>query len=487
MEFQPLYYKDKIHIINPRGDVGVVTLWSPVKTVVQKLANLDISLDPHTSRIAALGTLFGNGLPELLRNLLYNPQINHLLLVGKDLSGSSRELQQFFKQGVEPINYLGTALFAIVGTERKIDGAIRPEDFAGRLAITDLSVQRSADIPGLITDFFAALPPAQLCNIPRIERVIPPIEVKWYPSDPRAHTVVADQPLMVWQGLIFRLVRFGHHNTLKKGARIELQNVKAVIQEPVEESAEQLAEHGFSLAELHRYQKTLLDPQPCEDQPYTYGNRLRGYFGPEEARVDALSMAIEHLRDDSEARLAYMALWDTARDSLPGIKGHPCLVSLFFRKFEEKLTLTATFRTHNALDGWLKNVYGLMAIQRHVAEAVALPVGALSLFSHSLTLDPQGNGLERAQAIAAAKMREKPTLRLDPQGEFRVTSDDEAQEIVVQHLYKGQLLKEYRAQKAEDLEHRLACDLALSEISHALYLGREIARTEMRLKRFLLR
>ncbi len=46
-----------------------------------------------------------------------------------------------------------------------------------------------------------------------------------------------------------------------------------------------------------------------------------------------------------------MALWDNARD-LTVKEGRPCLVSLFFRKFEGKLTLSATFRTHNAMDAW---------------------------------------------------------------------------------------------------------------------------------------
>ena len=32
------------------------------------------------------------------------------------------------------------------------------------------------------------------------------------------------------------------------------------------------------------------------------------------------------------------------------VEGRPCLVSLYFRKFEGKLTLSATFRTHNAMD-----------------------------------------------------------------------------------------------------------------------------------------
>ena len=69
-----------------------------------------------------------------------------------------------------------------------------------------------------------------------------------------------------------------------------------------------------------------------------------------------------------------MALWDTARD-LTVKEGRPCLGSLFFRRFEGKLTLSATFRTHNAMDAWLLNVYGLMAVQNWVAERVGFLPG----------------------------------------------------------------------------------------------------------------
>jgi hypothetical protein len=41
---------------------------------------------------------------------------------------------------------------------------------------------------------------------------------------------------------------------------------------------------------------------------------------------------------------------------------------------------------------------------------------------------------------------------------------------------------EYRGRNAEEVERKLARDVALSEISHALYLGREIARKEFEMK-----
>lgn len=489
MDFQPLYYEDKLLQVNPLGDTGIVTLWSPVKTIHKKLSAIGVDLAPETSRVAVFGTLFGNGIPELLRNLLYNPHIRHLVILGKDLSNSRNELTYFFERGLEKTTYLGTPMCGILGTDRKIDGHVTPEDFAGRLSVTDLSQHSTAEAPKAIRRFFERLPPQEPCMAERVRRPIPPVQVAWHPSEPRSHTILRGHPLEAWKELVFRIVRFGHRNALRKGERIELQNVKVIVQEPVEASQEQLTAHGFSLEELHAYQRSILDPTRSEEQPYTYGNRMRGHFVSDGKPIDALAATIEHLREDPEARHAYTALWDTSRDSRPGVRGHPCLVALFFRKFEEHLTLTATFRTHNALDGWLKNVYGLMAIQRYVADRTSLPMGAISVISHSISIDPQGNGMDRANAIANAKETDevvdettgRRSPRLDPHGEFMVTTDEASQELVVHHLYKGQLLKEYRARKSEALERMLARDLALSEISHALYLGREMAQKELQL------
>ena len=98
------------------------------------------------------------------------------------------------------------------------------------------------------------------------------------------------------------------------------------------------------------------------DETYNYGHRLRSYFG-----LDTLAACAERLKKDPEDRKSYVSLWDTSRD-LTVKEGRPCLVSLFFRKLEGKLTLSATFRTHNAIDAWPLNVYGLRAIQKWVAE-----------------------------------------------------------------------------------------------------------------------
>ena len=173
MNFEPLYYGDRLHLVNFSGDVGIVTLWSRVNQVVELLEQLAIDLNPATSRIAVIGHLYGNGLPHLLRNLLWNPQIHHLLVLGQNLSSSREELVQFFRAGLEPIEFLGAPAFRIIGTHRVIDGLVPPERFARRPAITTLDrLSNETTKPGILA-FFSHLPEPDHTEYQRINIPLP--------------------------------------------------------------------------------------------------------------------------------------------------------------------------------------------------------------------------------------------------------------------------------------------------------------------------
>ncbi len=163
-------------------------------------------------------------------------------------------------------------------------------------------------------------------------------------------------------------------------------------------------------------------------------------------------------------------------------------MSAFFRKFDGKLTLTATFRSHNAMEAWPENVYGLIEILRFVAKRADMEPGPLTVFSHSISIDV--SSLEKARKIATSKESDevhdpqtgKLGPRMDPNGAFTTTFDRATWELVVEHSYNGMKIGEYRGRSAEEIERQLARDVALSEISHALYLGREVARKEFEMK-----
>ncbi len=479
MKFEALYFGDRLTVINPHGTIGVVTLWSKPDYVIQRFRQAGVDLDPATSPIAVFGTLYGNGLREMLRNLLYNPQIRTLLVCGNDRSESQKELEHFFNKGLEnypafvkykrPSQGVEVAPARIRGTNRIIDDLVRPETFAQRpklVAFLEPSQPESLDE---IRCFFENLQSQLLNGGERRDIALPEVEVPYFPSNPRGHLVVRDSILEAWKEALSLLTRFGHRVTLKKGDRLELQHVKVVVEKPEFATEEELQAVNLDSGKLRRYQEDILRGVMRPDETYNYGHRLRTYFG-----LDALAACADRLKQDPEDRKSYVALWDTTRD-LTAREGHPCLVSLFFRKSEGKLTISAAFRTHNSMDAYPMNLYGLMAIQSWVAERAGLPPGAIVVISHTLGLDPRE--LDRAMLIIGTRPFR---VNLDSMGYFRITLD--GKEILVEHRFEDVTLKEYRGRTAVSLQHQIARDVALSDINHAIYLGRQLAKAETALK-----
>jgi thymidylate synthase len=499
MEFIPLHFADRLTVINPHGTIGVVTLWSRPDYVIERFRQAGVDLDPAASPIAVFGTLYGNGLREMLRNLLYNPQIQTLLICGHDRSGSKQELINFFELGLEPvkgslITYhspspdLKVAPARIAQTSRLIDDLVRPELFPLPPLIEVLGDPQEQETLSNIKEFFLNFKAQPFPENPRLEVSLPEVKLEHFPSNPRSHQVIRDTPLDAWKELLYILSRFGRRVMLRKGDRLELQNVKVVVEKP-EFEEKRLQKYNFDPEKLRRYQKDIVRSKIRPDKPslkgqsrlphwvqlrpdetYNYSERLRTHFG-----MDGLEACVTRLKKDSEDRKAYFTLWNNPED-LKAPSGHPCFVSLFFRKLEERLTLTATFRTHNALDGWLLNFYGLMAIQKWVSKRVKLSSGAITVVSHSISLDPRE--LDRAMIVVGQRSRK--VFRLDPMGYFRVTLD--GKEILVEHRFEDVTLKEYRGRTAVSLQHQIARDVAISDINHAIYLGRQLAKAEMALK-----
>jgi thymidylate synthase len=461
--------------------VGVVTLWSRKDYVQDKFLEMGIDLDPQSSPIVAFGNLYGNGLKYLLANLLHNPQIRFVLVCGRNRSGSLEELQNFFSLGVEEYKSLGAIRNRIIGTRRTLDKGLTPELFKFPPRVRYVGDINDTDLEAKLKEFFDTLPQKkpgqdiwlhhsfQSENLERLKIELPEVEIRYFPSNPRSHTIVKSTPLEAWKELIFCIYRFGHPVQLKasKGTRQELQNVKVIVEKPCEEPKESLQRYGFSLEAFKEYQDDIVKGNIREDEDYNYGNRIRLHF-----EVDGLTECIKRLNKSSQDRGAFINLWDLKFDLITE-RSTPCLVTLFFRVFEDNLTLSATFRVHNAVDAWLQNFYGLMRIQQVVSEGIGIESGAITVISHSISINPA----EYDRALKVVEERERKfEFEEDPNGQFRITVEEG--KIVVRHLYDGEIIKEYKSRKAERIQYELNRDHAISNIGHAIYIGRQLAKAE---------
>jgi len=500
LEFEALYYRDLLHVVNPRGDTGLLTLWSPFRSVERKLEEISPQLlDRERSRIAVVSNLYGDGMLAMFCNLLFNPQVRHLVAIGEDLGlPTCEEIELFLRRGLEDAEMLGTPVRRVLGTER-IFPAIPEFDDARlrrRLSFRYLGKLSGGELGSELTAHLGQLPSDNGGPPPERVRVEIPVstadDYAYRPSQPAGHQVVRSRPLDCWEELIVRTIRFGRPVALRKGTRLELLNAKAVIAEPVVESRELLSQYGFDLDRFEAYQEKILDPALPEEISYTYGNRLRGYFRQPDGSTDALRTVVETLREDPESRRAYVSLWDTSSDlPEPSGRAKPCLTTLFFRRHEDRLSLSATYRSHNLLWAWLENVYGLMAIQSHVAAEIGMEAGPITVLSNSLGIDPQSPRYELARAIERNWKNDddldrasgKYSLRQDPHGYFVVSVDRDRGCIVAEHRFGGVLIKRYEADRAAKIERQVAADMAVSLVSHAMWLGRELEAKEQVLRR----
>ncbi|GAB1690726.1 thymidylate synthase [Krasilnikovia sp. M28-CT-15] len=495
LRFEALYYPERLRLVNMTGDVGIITLWTQLPVAERRLASISADLlDPGRSRIAVVANLYGDGMYAMFCNLLYNPQIRYLVALGQRLGQTTTdELQAFLDHGLEETDLLGTRLTRITGTSRYFPTG---SDFPAERLRSQITFRAFGDFsdPRLaeeLIDYLEGLPraptPGESDRIRVMHSPTTPAEFAVRPSSAHSHEVSRARPLECWRELVTRVMRFGRPVPVGSGTRLELLNVKAVVTHPVVERVEALAQYGFELDRLLAYQRDMLRSGLPAGVTYTYGNRMRGYIGDGRPAYDALRAAADLLAADPHSRHAYVDLWDTKVD-LEDAGSVPCLTTLFFRVSEEHLTLSATYRAHNLLIAWIQNIYGLMAIQSYVAESVGLPIGPITVLSHSLGIDPSSSRYPLGRAIANDWDTDddldpdtgRHVLRADPNGYFVIKADEDS--IVAEHRYDGLLLKQYRAKRAAIIERQIISDHAVSLVSHAIWVGRQLERAENELR-----
>ena len=461
MEFIPKHYKDKLNIINPKGFIGIVCLWSKQDFVIKKLSNFGVDLSEN-SKIAIIGNLYGNGISELLVNLLYNPQITNIIVCGSNLSGSKEEILSVFENGIEISESLGKKIYKIKGTQRSVNEAISQNHISYLPNIKTFGDLQEEKDCLCISDYISSLSKRENCCFERINVDLIKCKIDSFPCEPRSITIVRNNPISAWKELIFNLKRFGKIVHLRKGDRQELSNVKVVI-EDFEISDLELEKYNFSRKDIDDYAKSLMVSELPVDQDYTYGNRIREYYSYD--FLDNVSKKILKYPNDRDC---YIAVWDSFKDM--EAKDAPCLASLFFRVFEEKLTLTATFRTHNAIDAWLKNVLGLHRLQKYVSQKTGIPSGAITVISHSISIDT--SRYDFAERISDSKKFE---INIDYNGQILI--EVENKEIIVRHTnFEGIEIGIYRSCKPERIQHELYRDCVISDINHAIYIGRMLEK-----------
>ncbi len=476
------HYKPN-QLIRGTGQTAVITGWTVKQTVAKRL-------DPQ--EYAVVGQLYSptRGISVLIRNLLANPHVHYLVILNAtkedENAGGSTCLIDFFRQGFRSgQSDTGRSCWVInspiVGY---IDSEI-PADYLNRLrqVITWFEARTIAEAVTQVK-MLAAKPQQPPWGTPML---FPQLETtpSVLPGPRYGHRIEGKTIAETWVQIIHRIKTTGTiRPTTYDGHWQELIDLMAIVtDEPPDFYIPDPNYLPCDRAFIREYIGQILDDSPQrEGVKYTYGQRLRSWFG-----VDQIEQVISKLVADRDSARAVMSLWDVQdhdADSSP-----PCLNHIWVRIVENELSLTATFRSNDMFSAWPVNAIGLRALQQHIHQQIEMRSGQPLTLGPLITISQSAHIYddcwENADRLIAqyyhSFMRERHYD--DAIGSFIINIQDQ-QIIVVEHTTpgSGEVVKCYSGQSAKHLYRQMITDCPAIAASHAAYLGSELQKAETALR-----
>lgn len=364
------------------GQTAIATGWTVREAIAKHL---------RSEEYAAIGQLYSptRGISFLIRNLLANPHVRFLVVVNatkEDCSAGGCDcLLDFFRHGfVKGISDTGRDCWVV---KSQVTGYIDIEIPFFRLEMLRqvIEVSEARVIPDAIAQVKA------IAKLPKREPWGEPLDFPVIESTPTVlpgtrygHRIEGRTIAETWVKIVHRIKTTGTiRPTGYDGQWQELIDLMAVVTDEPEDLY--FPEPNYlpcDRAFIGEYIPQILeDAAYQEGVKYTYGQRLRSWFGR-----DQIEQVIQKLIGEIDAASAVMSLWDV-KDHEKG--GSPCLNHIWARVVDSELSLTATFRSNDMFSAWVANAMGLRALQRHICDLVRdrsaykLTVGPLITISQS--------------------------------------------------------------------------------------------------------
>ncbi|MBI2574854.1 DUF4346 domain-containing protein [Candidatus Woesearchaeota archaeon] len=465
--------KQSVKFSNPDSNVAVCTLWTPLEIV-------DRHID--SSSYAVIGQLYSkdSGLNTVLRYCLSNKKVRYIVVCGQDRTQSGQALICLREKGVDEKRQVIGVVGAAVDKEIPLAAIGR---FRKNVEVIDArGITEYARLKELISN----LPKKGSYGKPE---VFPEAKIdvpENFPADPvfkvRAATVGE-----AWLQAISIVMKFG---VLKESQHGEKQKevvclVAVITGEDVNKISWQ-PYFTFPKEELDAYYPQVLSDQKIPELSYTYGQRLAGHKG-----IDQLGRMAEKLVEAPHTRRAIAFTWDVELDT--DSKNPPCLSLVQALVQGKRLCLIAYIRSNDVYGSWPKNAFALRKLQQQLCEKTGNKIGELVIISASAHV------YERHFRQVAELLHDYPlgksigfelprsTGNLDPRGNIHIeTEGGEGGCIKISHLAPdGKRLESFSAKTAEEAARWLILEQKISDVSHALYIGQELMKAELALKKGL--
>ena len=472
--FNALYKGTRLIYGNPESNIGIVTLWSKPKELAGKI---------DQSKYCVLGPLYSaeRGLDLLIRNLLANPNINVLLVTGVDFSKSGIVLKDFFERGFFR-GKTDTTDKPCWRVDSEYEGYIDldiPEESLNLIRETVSLIK----VPNLESFDFSALTFPEKIREKQIF-IKNEEKVKKYNGEYIGYVIRGKTVAEAWIKILDTILKFGkesgtHYDDMQK----EIVNLMSVISD---EDPNNLYVPDFFPSDMQHVKEYI--PRMTRDLPggitkneYTYGSRMRSWFG-----TDQVKNAVAKLVREPVSRAVVIDLWDSVKDLTIG--GSPCLNHIWVRINDDKLYITCIFRSHDMFEGYPENALALRVLQEEIRNEVeaglkekdqnaVLKLGNLIILSQSAHI--YDDSWERCQKIVEMNLPKYHGLlkEIDPRGNFIISVENK--ELVVEHTsYSKETLGIYKAPTAEQMRDILIKENIISLVPHALDIGLELMKAE---------
>lgn len=461
----PIYFKENLILSNPKSEVAIVTLWTPTKKIIE-------GIDKNLYCVA--GQLYSkDGINYIIRNILAHPSIRYLIVCGTELSGSGKALIDFFQKGIDENYNIIDQDFAIVHKEI-------PKE-AIELVRQNVQIKNLIGIqePERIIQEFKnySLVGKPFCE-PKIFAEHKSEIPKCFPNEQSVFRISDKYIGSAWLKIVKLILKFGIVNKTWYGNSVrEIFNIAAVVTDENPFEPKIFPYLQVSKQDIEKYQSNIMKGDKG-DEIYTYGERLWNYKGINQVE----EIIIPYLKKYPTDRAALAVMFDMTHDHKA--PRAPCMCLVQATTFENKLNLTAYFRSHAIFSGWVLNAFGLRRLQAHIADKLSIDMGLLTIFSNCAHI--YDNEWATAEEIIKKYSPKEFIYPYDPRGYFVINV--EGKEIVVKHFSpQSQFLQEFRqdglAEKAAiKIYHKLILAEAVSEVSHAFDLGAELQKAEIAVK-----
>lgn len=371
----PIYFKNILRVGDLESNVAVATLWTERDVVEKALVK---------NSYAVVGNLYAAaGINHMIRNVFANPMIRYIVVWGADMSQSGHALVKLIEKGIDT-NY------QIIGARGELEKEI-PEgavaQFREYVQVVDMRGKPMSSVNETIRNL-KKLPP-----FAKTPRIFPPAKpkVSQWPSEAVGFRAEGDTVAQTWLKILNLIQRYGKTEKTRYASNNKLKeilNLTAIITK--EDPQKEYLPHymPFSMQELAAYYPEMLTKRRIAGSAYNYGDRMRSQLASQGdtlqgKQVNQIKEIISLLKRRPFSKKAFAVLYRVDDWLKADTSDTPCMTQLHARITQNKLFVTAYFRSQDMFHGWPRNAFALRLLQKEIADGVGIAMGPLTIITMS--------------------------------------------------------------------------------------------------------